>query len=179
MRHFYLLAPVFAIILLFGVYWLIKSNDRPIPKYVPPEDPLATWTPEEYFRHQKIKPFTGRELHRLMIQRTLQKPGVYLENLLPVMDSAAIEVIFAYHTVLGDEYTPVITSGNDYPFHKRFSKHYFNAAIDFRIVDVPMKKRKELVNLCTQKLGPRFRVLWERGAMEHLHVELREVDREQ
>lgn len=179
MRYIYLLSPVLTIFLLLGLYWLVKSNDRPIPQYVRKNtSELQTWTPEEYYRHLNMKPFDGRALHALLIRRTFQKPGVYLENLLPVMDTAGIEVVNVYHTILGDDYTPVITSGNDYPYHKRFSRHYFNAAIDFRIVNVPMRFRKQIADSCSARLGPRFRVLWERGAMEHLHVELKEVNNE-
>ena len=172
MRYVYLIAPILVFFLLLGAYWLVKTNDRPIPKYEPPEDPLATWSPEEYYRHLQLKPINSKRVHNLLIQRTRQKPGVYLESLLPAMDSAGLKVIHVYHVVVGDDYTPVITSGNDYPYHARNSKHYFNAAIDFRIVDVPMKLRKQIVDSCTERLGPRFRVLWERGAKEHLHVEL-------
>ena len=173
-KHLYLIAPIIAIAVLLGVYLLIKSNDRPIPRYEPKlvED---TWSAEEYMRHLNLKPFNQREVHRLLIKRTRQKPGVYLESLLPVMDTAGIEVVHCFHKVMDDDYVPVITSGNDYPYHKRESKHYKNAAMDFRIKDVPLNKRREIVEMAQVKLGERFKVLWEKGEMEHLHIELVDV----
>jgi hypothetical protein len=44
--------------------------------------------------------------------------------------------------------------------------------MDFRIKDVPMTKRREIVEMIQDRLGERFRVLWEKGEMEHLHVEM-------
>ena len=173
-KHLYLIAPIIAIAVLLGVYLLIKSNDRPIPRYEP-KQVEDTWSAEEYMRHLNLKPFNQREVHRLLIKRTRQKPGVYLESLLPVMDTAGIEVVHCFHKVIDDDYVPVITSGNDYPYHKRESKHYKNAAMDFRIKDVPLNKRREIVEMAQVKLGERFKVLWEKGEMEHLHIELVDV----
>ena len=173
-KHLYLIAPIIAIAVLLGVYLLIKSNDRPIPRYEP-KQVEDTWSAEEYMRHLNLKPFNQREVHRLLIKRTRQKPGVYLESLLPVMDTAGIEVVHCFHKVMDDDYVPVITSGNDYPYHKRESKHYKNAAMDFRIKDVPLNKRREIVEMAQVKLGERFKVLWEKGEMEHLHIELVDV----
>ena len=165
------MAPLLAVFALIGVYRLIKANDRPIPRYEP-KQVEDTWSAEEYMRHLNLKPFNQREVHRLLLKRTRQKPGVYLESLLPAMDTAGIEVVHCFHLVMGDEYVPVITSGNDYPYHKRESKHYKNAAMDFRIKDVPMSRRREIVEKIQDKLGERFRVLWEKGEIEHLHVEM-------
>jgi hypothetical protein len=132
------------------------------------------WSAEDYYRHLNVKPFSGREVHKLLIKRTKQKPGVYLESLEPAMDTAGLEVINAFHQVLGDDYVPVITSGNDWPYHARKSKHYENKAIDFRIKYIPLEQRREIVNLVTGRLSPRFRIIWERGDAEHLHLELSE-----
>ena len=173
-KHLYLLPPIFAIALLAGLYWLVKSNVQTVSAYEPKvvED---TWSAEEYLRHLNAKPFNQHEVHRLLLKRTRQKYGVYLESLLPAMDTAGIEIVRCFHEVMGDAYVPVITSGNDYPYHKRNSKHYRNAAMDFRIKDVPVEKRREIVEMIQQKLGLRFKVLWEKGEAEHLHVELVEV----
>ena len=170
-KHLYLIAPVLAIAALVWVYMLIKANDRPIPHFERKvvED---TWSAEEYVRHLNVKPFNQREVHRLLLKRTRQKPGVYLESLLPAMDTAGIEIVHCFHMVMGDDYIPVITSGNDYPYHLSQSKHYKNAAMDFRIVDIPLAKRRAVVELAQDKLGYRFKVLWEKGEMEHLHVEM-------
>jgi len=173
-KHLYLLAPILAIGALLGFIWLFKSNERPIPKYEP-KVYENTWSAEDYLRHLNMKPFNQREVHKLLLKRTRQKQGVYLESLLPVMDTAGIEVVHCFHVVMGDDYVPVITSGNDYPFHKRNSKHYKNAAMDFRIKDVPASKRGEVVKMVQNRLGERFKVLWEKGEAEHLHVELVDV----
>ncbi len=114
------------------------------------------------------------DVHRLLLKRTAQKPGVAMGKLESSMDSAGIVVVAEYHKVMGDSYTPTITSANDYAFHKRFSKHYLNRALDFRIVDVPPLKRAALVSAVRKALGSRFLVLWEGAGKpnEHLHVEL-------
>ena len=101
-KHLYLLAPIFAIAILGGVYLLIKANDRPIPKYEP-KQVEETWSAEEYVRHLNLKPFNQGEVHKLLLKRTRQKPGVYLESLLPAMDTAGIEIIHCYHVVMGDD----------------------------------------------------------------------------
>jgi hypothetical protein len=47
-----------------------------------------------------------------------------------------------------------------------------NKAMDFRIKYIPFEKRKEVVEKVQKQLEPRFRVIWERGDAEHLHIEL-------
>jgi hypothetical protein len=47
--------------------------------------------------------------------------------------------------------------------------------MDFRIKYIPVEKRREIVEMAQGKLGGRFRVLWEKGEAEHLHVELIDV----
>jgi len=93
-----------------------------------------------------------------------------------VMDTAGLVVVAEFHKVMGDSYRPTITSANDFSWHARFSKHYLNLALDFRIRDVPKGKREELVSAIKKALGERFFVLWEDvGTLnEHLHVELRD-----
>lgn len=114
------------------------------------------------------------DVHRLLLKRTGQKPGVLMGKLESALDSAGIAVVAEYHKVMGDSYTPTITSANDFAFHKRFSKHYLNRALDFRISDVPPSKRAALVAAVRKALGSRFLVLWEDAGKsnEHLHVEL-------
>lgn len=171
LKHLYLLAPVLAVLLAVFVYQLIQENRRPIPKYESKyvED---TWSPEEYMRHLKAQSFNKGGVHRLLLQRTRQKAGVYLESLEPVMDSVGLTVVNVFHNVLGDDYTPVITSGNDYPYHARNSKHYENKALDFRIKYIPIEKRRMIAIGVEDKLRGRCRVIWEKGEAEHLHVEL-------
>ncbi|MCQ2053956.1 MAG: hypothetical protein MJY82_01530 [Fibrobacter sp.] len=174
MKYLYLIAPILALAALVSVYFLIQTNKRPVPHYEFKAQDEIVWSPEDYYKHLKAKPFTQREVHRLLVRRTLQKPGVYLESLEPALDSAGIEIVNIYHKVLGDDYTPVITSGNDWPYHTRFSKHYANKALDFRIKFIPVEKRREIVERCQKQLEGRFRVLWEKGDAEHLHVEMLE-----
>ena len=107
-----------------------------------------------------------------MLKRTHQKAGVYLESLEPVMDSIGLEIVNVFHSVMGFEYVPVITSGNDWPYHKKTSKHYENKALDFRIKFLLPEEKKSVVELAKKKLEGRARVIWEKGEMEHLHVEL-------
>lgn len=173
LRHLYLLAPIVAVALLVAVYQLIQANKRPIPKY---ESKYVeeTWSPEEYLRHLKAKKFNSGEIHRLLLMRTRQKAGVYLESLVPAMDTVGLTIVNVFHNVLGDDYTPVITSGNDYPFHARYSKHYENKALDFRIKYIPIEKRRMIVIGVEDRLRGRCRVIWEKGEAEHLHVELLE-----
>ena len=173
MKYLYLIPLFIAVLAIGGVYWLVRSNERPVP-HVEFHNEEVVFDAEQYLRslNAKNRPFSKGGVHRLLLQRTRQKQGVYLESLLPAMDSAGIEVVHCFHKVMGDDYVPVITSGNDYPYHAKNSKHYMNAALDFRIVNLPMNKRRELVEMAQLRLGYRFRVLWEKGEAEHLHVEL-------
>ena len=117
-----------------------------------------------------------KDVHYLLLKRTDQKSGVYMGKLETVMDTAGLVVVAEFHKVMGDSYRPTITSANDFSWHARFSKHYLNLALDFRIRDVPKGKREELVSAIKKALGERFFVLWEDvGTLnEHLHVELRD-----
>jgi len=171
LKQMYLMAPVLAIALIFGLYWLIHTDDRPIPQYESKyvED---TWSPEEYLRHLNARKFNGNEVHKLLLRRTRLKSGVYLESLEPIMDTVGLTVVNVFHNVLGDDYVPVITSGNDYPFHARNSKHYFNKALDFRIKYIPIEKRRMIVTGVEDRLRGICRVIWEKGEAEHLHIEL-------
>ena len=173
MKYLYLIAPILAVLTLLGVFLLIRTNTHPIPKYESPEVE-EDWSAEDYYKHQNVKPFGVREVHRLLIKRTKQKPGVYLESLEPAMDTAGLEIVNIFHQVMGDDYVPVITSGNDWPYHVRKSKHYENKAMDIRIKYIPIEKRREIVERAQKKLSPRFRILWEKGDAEHLHLELSE-----
>lgn len=170
-RYILLLTPFFAIGLVYFVYNLIEENRRPLPVYTPPVV-NDSWSAEEYIRHLKLKPFNNREVHRLFLKRTRQKQGVYLESMPPLMDTIGLEIVNSYHVVVGDGYTPVVTSGNDFEGHLKTSKHYMNAAFDFRIKDLPFEQRKKVVDLVEQRIGHRCKVIWERGEAEHLHVEL-------
>lgn len=174
MKHLYLLAPIIAVLALCGVFWLIRTNTKPIPHYEPATEEDDTWDAEEYLRHLKMKPFNGRSVHRLLLSRTHQKQGVYLESLEPVMDTVGLTVVNVFHNVMGDDYVPVITSGNDWPYHAKHSKHYMNRALDFRIKYIPVEKRRMIVIGVEDKLRGRCRILWEKGEAEHLHVELLE-----
>ena len=173
MKYLYLLAPILALFAIVAVYFLIQTNRRPIPHYEPKE---FVFDAEEYLRQLKMqhKPLDSSGVHRLLLKRTRQKVGVYLESLEPALDTIGLEIVNVYHSVMGFDYVPVITSGNDWPYHARKSKHYENKAIDFRIKFLLNEEKKSIVDLATKKLEGRARVIWEKGPMEHLHVELLE-----
>ena len=117
--------------------------------------------------------WNSEDVHRLFIKRVNLKPGVYTGKLESVIDSAGLSVVYEYHRLLGDMYRPTVTSANDFGSHSRYSKHYLNLALDFRINDVPQNKRAILVENIRKSLGKRFLVLWESqgGKNEHVHVE--------
>ncbi len=117
-----------------------------------------------------------KDVHALLLSRTAQKRGVQTGKLEAAMDTAGLVVVAEFHRVMGDSYRPTITSANDFAWHVRFSMHYYNKALDFRLFDVPRERRSELIRSIRRKLGSRFRVLWENVGRpgEHLHVELRE-----
>lgn len=175
MKHLYLVAPILAILAIFAVYFLIQTNKRPVPHYEPKHEEVI-FDAEEYLRQLKKdhKPFGKSGVHRLLLKRTRQKAGVYLESLEPALDTIGLEIVNVYHSVMGFEYVPVITSGNDWPYHAKKSKHYENKALDFRIKFLLPEEKKSIVDLATKKLEGRARVIWEKGEAEHLHVELLE-----
>ena len=117
-----------------------------------------------------------REVHALLLKRTEQKPGVQMGKLDPALDTAGLVAVAEFHRVMGDSYRPTITSANDFAWHVRFSKHYYNRALDFRLFDVPRERLSELVLSIRRKLGNRYRVLWENAGRngEHLHIEMRD-----
>lgn len=173
MKYLYLLAPILAFFAVLAVYFLIQTNRRPIPHYEPEE---FVFDAEEYLRQLKRqhKPLDSSGVHQLLLKRTRQKVGVYLESLEPALDTIGLEIVNVYHSVMGFDYVPVITSGNDWPYHARKSKHYENKAIDFRIKFLMQEEKKSIVEQATKKLEGRARVIWEKGPTEHLHVELLE-----
>jgi hypothetical protein len=128
---------------------------------------LFAWTNAEWGQ---------KDVHRLLLKRTNQKSGVSTGKLEAVMDTAGLVVVAEFHKVMGDSYRPTITSANDFGCHARFSKHYMNLALDFRMHDIPSDKRDELVAAIKKALGERFLVLWEDAGTtnEHLHIELRD-----
>jgi len=123
-----------------------------------------------------VSHWTEKDVHKLLLMRTKQKQGVYLSRLEPALDSAGLEVVAVYHQVLGDDYIPVITSGNDYAWHARNSKHYQNKAIDFRLIGLSQAQKTMIVANVQKRLTPHYGVIWEMpGASgEHLHVEMNE-----
>lgn len=118
-----------------------------------------------------------QEIHEEVISLTRLKSGVNLAPLRPELDSAILVVISAYHEFMNDDdYTPVITSANDFEGHAQRSAHYSGAAVDFRIKDIGnLQKRKALAAQIADALGKRFTVLHEDigSANEHLHIQLK------
>ena len=66
----------------------------------------------------------------------------------------------------------VITSGND-STHKTGSKHYTDAALDFRTKHLTATQKRALAATVKQRLGESYDVILEAfgGVNEHLHVE--------
>lgn len=116
------------------------------------------------------------KLHKeALSQVKLKDNSVNVKRLKPQMDSAMIVVVGVYWEVLGNDYIPVVTSGNDYAWHKSNSKHYKNSALDFRIRDPKISKenRRLIADKVRKKLGERYLVLFESPGTtkEHLHVQ--------
>ena len=113
------------------------------------------------------------DLHTLLLLRTHQKEGVFLDLLEKEVDTAGIIAVHVYHQILGDSYTPWITSGNDFENHVKNSKHYQNKALDFRLKGIPNQKKLLIVEDIKKALGNRFSVFHENknGDTEHLHIE--------
>lgn len=108
-------------------------------------------------------------------QVKLKDKSVNVKRLKSEMDSALVVVVGVYWEVLGNDYVPVVTSGNDFSGHKWNSKHYRNSALDFRTKDPKISKenRKLIANKVRDKLDKRYYVLLESPgtAEEHLHVQ--------
>lgn len=66
----------------------------------------------------------------------------------------------------------VITSGNDGE-HLSFSKHYANAALDFRSKQLMTWQKTVWIARIQKRLGPQYQVLLEHEGKqnEHVHVE--------
>lgn len=108
-------------------------------------------------------------------QVKLKDKSVNVKRLKPQMDSALVTVVEVYWEILGNDFVPVVTSGNDYAGHVRNSKHYKNSALDFRTRDPNISKenRKLIADKVRAKLDKRYVVLLESPgkATEHLHVQ--------
>lgn len=148
--------PVFAVIGVVAViaYFLpFSNNDKKSEKIVRKQEPSLS-------NYKNIR----------------LKEGVNLATLQPAMVSAVDVICGAYQQVLGDDYEPTITSGDDYDKHRRNSAHYHGAALDFRLKDIPVPEmREEVTEAVRQALGKHFFVDHENPGKwnEHLHVQLR------
>lgn len=116
------------------------------------------------------------ELHKeALSQVKLKDKSVNVKRLKPQMDSALVTVVGVYWEVLGNDYVPVVTSGNDYAGHAYNSKHYRNSALDFRTRDskISAAQRKQIADKVRVRLDKRYVVLLESPgkANEHLHVQ--------
>jgi hypothetical protein len=168
MRYLYLL-PLFLVLFFAFWAWNETTNSRR-------ETSLILSSSSNYLSSSSMEAafFTVDDVHRLLLLRTKQKNGVYLGKIEPAVDTLALELVAIFHEVMGDSFIPVITSANDYPYHARFSKHYYNKAIDFRSKDLNAKQKKELLEKAQLKIFKRGRVLLESSGKsnEHIHLEL-------
>ena len=98
----------------------------------------------------------------LKIKNTVVTPKVVI---------IAAAVINAANT-LGIGQDMLITSANDGKHMKR-SKHYTNAALDFRTKHLTSQEKDDLVKEVKRQLGAQYDIILEHrgGINEHLHVE--------
>ncbi|GEM_PF-5919600 len=116
------------------------------------------------------------EIHEELINLTRQKSDVDISHLHHALDEAGIITVAAYKSIMGDNYVPVITSGNDSHEHTHNSKHYRDAALDFRLNDISSARdRERIYQTVKEDLGNDFVVLHEsKGSQnEHIHVQLK------
>ena len=100
------------------------------------------------------------------VSRLFLKAGVVVP---PSLRIAAVLINTASELALGPMY---ITSGSD-GTHRPNSKHYTNAALDFRTKHLSHDDRQRLVNRVRENLGPDYDVVMEAVGQlnEHLHIE--------
>ena len=170
-KIFMMLLPVALVIAgLAFVCWLFTDHGSDIPRKIHSEKVLEQKV--ERYRNELQK-----DIHEEIYNVTRQKPGVNLRTLRPELDTAILIVAAAYHEALNDDdFTPLITSADDYEGHTEKSAHYSGAAVDFRIKDVGnLARRKQVAAYVSEQLGKRFTVLHEDigKANEHLHIQLR------
>lgn len=170
-KIFMMLLPVALVIAgLAFVCWLFTDHGPDIPRKIHSEKVLEQKV--ERFRNELQK-----DIHEEIYNVTRQKPGVNLRTLRPELDTAILIVAAAYHEALNDDdFTPLITSADDYEGHTEKSAHYSGAAVDFRIKDVGnLARRKQVAAYVSEQLGKQFTVLHEDigKANEHLHIQLR------
>lgn len=107
----------------------------------------------------------------LNIKPTANLQGLRIEvaNIIPV-------VIQSYKDVVGEDYVPTITSGNDSEAHSVNSKHYDNLAIDVRTNDITTSQARQISKLIKKRLYPvnQYFVLYE-GTHLHIHYNNNEI----
>lgn len=97
-------------------------------------------------------------------------------DITPQMDTAVYKVVAVYRKMLNNSsFKPLITSANDYGGHAKNSAHYRGEAVDFRIKDVDLVTKRQIVDAVKEILGGGYFVLHEDAgfANEHLHVQVR------
>ena len=115
------------------------------------------------------------DFHQFVLSETRQKPTVRMD-IKPQMDTAVFKVVAVYRKMLKDSaYKPLITSANDYGGHSNNSAHYRGEAVDFRIKDIDVVTKRQIVDAVKETLGASFFVLHEDAGFsnEHLHVQVR------
>lgn len=176
----YILAglAIFLVLALFGII----GNSSDDSSYGDDSRGYQQSYPDKSSKNRSQRQYRDRtpqqaEFHQEALEYAYKKPGVNMNSLQPAMDTALIRVAGAFQQVLGDDYTPTITSGDDYNGHVSGSAHYSGAAIDFRLKDIEASYLKEQVaSTVREVLGDRFFVDYENPdeENEHLHVQLRQ-----
>jgi len=122
------------------------------------------------------QPLNNTAAHMELINLTNQKGNVDISHLHRAMDEAGLAAVKAYKVVLGESYKPTITSGNDGHEHSRHSKHYKDAALDFRLNDISSRQdKRNIYNILKANLGYNYYILHEDQGKknEHIHIQMK------
>lgn len=103
------------------------------------------------------------------------KPGANVNNIEPAIADTIPVVEKAFKAVVGDNYKPTITSGNDSDVHDPNSMHYKNMALDWRTNDINSLEAKLVTELIKKSLGDNYFVDFEDPGTDnqHIHIQVR------
>lgn len=104
-------------------------------------------------------------------KRVRIKSGVNVHSLRYEISNTVPLVIAVYKQVLGDNYIPVITSGNDGK-HSKNSLHYKNLAMDWRVNNAHSQKTKRIYSHLINSLGDSYKVLLEDIGTPNAHIHI-------
>lgn len=103
---------------------------------------------------------------------TNQKEGVYLDSLDQDMAVAAVNAAEVFKQVVGEDYTPTITSTTEGE-HINGSRHYVGRAVDFRVNDIDPGSWTVLYETLCMNMGSARVLLEDRDSPNaHIHIQL-------